>query len=272
MNHLLRSLAPISDAAWRLLDEAARSSLVAALAARRLVDFAGPHGWDHSASNLGRTRALRAGPCEGVGARQRQALPLVELRAGVELARDELRDVDRGAKDPDLGPLEAAARRLAVAENTAVFHGFAEGSIRGIADASPYEPIVLGASAETYPREVATAVERLLREGIVGPYALALGGEQYRCVAQSAEHGGYPLWDHLRKILEGPIVYSPGVRGAVVMSTRGGDFLLDVGQDLAVGYSSHDEQAVRLYVEESFSFRVAEPKAAIALALERAEA
>jgi uncharacterized linocin/CFP29 family protein len=94
---------------------------------------------------------------------------------------------------------------------------------------------------------------------------MALGREQYRRVVESAEHGGYPLLDHLRKILEGPIVWAPGVKGAVVVSLRGGDFLFESGQDLSVGYDSHDAEVVRLYLQESFSFRVVTPEAAVAL-------
>ena len=83
-------------------------------------------------------------------------------------------------------------------------------------------------------------MERLLHSGVSGPYALALGGEQYRRVVETAEHGGYPLLEHLRKILEGPIVWAPGVHGAVVVSLRGGDFLFESGQDLSIGYLDHD--------------------------------
>ena len=88
---------------------------------------------------------------------------------------------------------------------------------------------------------------------------------QYRRVVETAEHGGYLLLDHLRKILEGPIVWAPGVNGAIVLSMRGGDFKFECGQDLALGYESHDSEAVRLYIEESFSFHVATPEAAVAL-------
>jgi uncharacterized linocin/CFP29 family protein len=55
------------------------------------------------------------------------------------------------------------------------------------------------------------------------------------------------------------------VQGGVVLSLRGGDFVLESGQDLSIGYSSHDADVVRLYIEESFSFRVLEPDAAVAL-------
>jgi len=109
-------------------------------------------------------------------------------------------------------------------------------------------------------------VELLLQAGVAGPYGLALGTEDYTGVIETAEHGGYPLFDHLRSILEGPIVWSPGVRGAVVLSQRGGDFLFDCGQDIAVGYHHADADAVHFYLEESFSFRVATPEAAVAIA------
>ncbi len=265
MNHLLRSHAPISDSGWRALDEEARDRLVPALASRKLVDFSGPHGWEHSATNIGRSTALANAPCDGVTAVQRRVLPLVELRAAFSVSMDELRDADRGAPDPDLSELDRAAHQIAVAENRSVFHGFGGASIVGIADASPHEATALGERADDYPRPVAGAVQLLRNAGIDGPYALALGGEQFQRVSETAEHGGYPLLEHLHKILGGPIVWTPGVHGAVVVSMRGGDFLFESGQDIAIGYEGHDGQAVRLYLEESFSFFVATPEAAVAL-------
>jgi len=264
MNHLLRSHAPISDAGWKLLDGEARERLTPALAARRLVDFSGPHGWGYSATNLGRTGPLASMPCEGVSGLQRRVLPLVELRADFELSRDELRDADRGADDPDLSELDKAAHRVALAENIVVFHGW-DGAITGIEEASPHEQLQLGEATDGYPRQVAGAVELLLSSGIEGPYGLALGREPYRLVIETAEHGGFPLLDHLRKILEGPIVWAPGVRGAVVLSLRGDDFIFESGQDISIGYGSHDGDVVRLYLEESFSFHVATPEAAVIL-------
>jgi uncharacterized linocin/CFP29 family protein len=265
MSHLLRPLAPISDSGWEMLDEEAKERLLPALAARKLVDFSGPHDWSYSAMNLGRVSPLTDPPCTGVVGVQRRVLPLIEVRASFEVALSELRDADRGAADADLGQLDRAAHQIAVAENKAVFHGWADASIAGIADASPHEHLHLGELSDAYPRPVAAAVERLLHNGISGPYALALGGEMYQQVVETAEHGGYPLLDHLRKILDGPIVWAPGVRGAIVLSLRGGDFRFECGQDLSIGYESHDRESVRLYLEESFSFHVATPEAAVVL-------
>jgi len=265
MSHLLRSHAPITEAGWALIDEEARERLTPALAARKLVDFSGPHGWEHSATNLGRTTGVAGAPAAGVEALQRRVLPVVELRAPFALSRGELRDADRGAQDVDLAPLDEAAHRIATAENRAVVHGWEAAGIVGIAQASPHEALELGEDCSVYPRHVATAVEALLHAGIDGPYGLALGPAAYKRVLQTTEHGGYPLLEHLRRIIGGPLVWAPGVDGAVVISQRGGDFLLEVGEDLSIGYDAHDAAAVQLYLLESLTFRVATPEAAVPL-------
>jgi uncharacterized linocin/CFP29 family protein len=264
MSHLLREQAPISDAGWELLDSEARERLTPALAARKLVDFAGPQGWDHSATNLGRTEAVAEG-LDGVAARQRLVLGLVELRARFSVARSELEAAERGARDVDLEALDEAAQRTARAENAAVFHGWSGAGITGVIEASPHERIEMGEDCERYPRHVAVAVDALRGVGIDGPYGLALGPEVHTRVLETSEHGGYPLLEHLREILGGPIVWAPGLDGAAVLSLRGGDFLFESGQDISIGYEAHDEGAVDLYLEESFSFRVATPEAAVAL-------
>ena len=264
MNHLLRSHAPITDIAWSRLDSEGRERLVPALGARKLVDFSGPLGWGHSATNLGRASDVKA-PGENLLARQRRVLPLVEPRAPFVISRHELFDADRGATDLDLTELDAAARRIAVAENIAVFHGWAEAGIVGIASASTHGPITLGTVYASYPGHVAKAVETLLEAGVSGPYGLALGPQEYTGVVETTEHGGLVVLDHLRQILGGPIVWAPGVAGAVVLSLRGGDFLFESGEDLSLGYSHHDADNAYLYLEESFSFRVATPEAAVTL-------
>jgi uncharacterized linocin/CFP29 family protein len=262
-NHLLREHAPISDSNWKLLDEEARDRLSVLLAARRLVDFSGPYGWEYSATNLGRVTQVPAAPCDGVTAVQRRVLPMVEVRADFAISRAELRDDDRGAADADLETLDRAAHQIAVAENRAVFHGWAEASISGIAELSPHQGLQLGNEPSTYTRPVASAVETLLRAGIAGPYALALGNEEYKQVVETAEGGGYPLLEHLRKIVDGELVWAPGLEGAIVVSMRGDDFLFQSGQDLSIGYLDHDADEVRFYLEESFSFHVATPEAAV---------
>jgi uncharacterized linocin/CFP29 family protein len=265
VSHLLREQAPISEAGWRLLDSEAQERLTPGLAARKLVDFAGPHGWQHSATNLGRTQELSELPEKGVAALQRRVLGLVELRARFTVARSELEDAERGAEDVDLAALDKAAKRIARAENAAVFHGWSAAGIAGVIETSTHDKITLGEDCERYPRHIAKAVDALRAVGIGGPYGLALGPEIHTRVLETSEHGGYPLLEHLQQIISGPLVWAPALKGAAVLSTRGGDFLFDSGQDLSIGYENHDADGIDLYLEESFSFRVATPEAAVAL-------
>jgi uncharacterized linocin/CFP29 family protein len=264
-DHLLRAQAPISDSTWAVIDDEARSRLTAQLAARKLVDFAGPHGWEHSATPLGRTLSVDA-PLEGLIARQRAVLPLVELRAQFTLRRAELEAVDRGARDPDLEALDRATRDLALAENHAVFQGYGAAGIVGLAEATSHDELSLADDADAYPSVVARAVDALRRAGVGGPYGIALAPEHYTRIVETTEHGGYPLLNHLEEILGGgPVVWAPGAGCSVVVSQRGGDFEFESGQDIAIGYHHHDGDSVTLYLEESFSFRVLEPDAVVAL-------
>jgi uncharacterized linocin/CFP29 family protein len=264
MNHLLRSKAPITDEGWKQLDEEVKQRIVPALAARKLVDFSGPHGWEHSATNLGRVETITA-PADGMRAYRRRVRSLAELRIDFSISRAELLDMDRGASDSDLGALDSAARRIAEAENVAVFGGWSAAGIDGIAGSVSTSPIPLGDDVAHYPRHVAKAVEMLLNAGISGPYGLALGPDGYTGVVETTEHGGLIVFDHLGQILGGPIVWAPGVVGAVVVSLRGGDFVFESGQDLSLGYDSHDTEQVNLYLEESFTFRTLTPEAAVVL-------
>lgn len=263
-DHLLRGLAPLSSDAWEAVDTEAKQRLSTHLAVRKLIDFEGPEGWRASAVDLGRTEELAA-PGDGVVAVRRRVQPLVELRAAFAVSRSELDDAARGAGDIDLGDLDRATRQIAWAENAAVFHGYAAGGVRGIAECSSHQPLAIAEDFERYPNVVAKAVDTLRQQGIGGPYGLAIGPAGYRGIIETAEHGGYLLLDHLRQILDGPLVWAPGVEGGVVLSLRGGDFVYTCGQDLSVGYLSHDDAEVRLYLEESFTFRVIEPDAAVAL-------
>lgn len=265
MNHLLRELAPVPDEAWELIDEEAKRSLKHFLSGRRLVDFRGPLGWTTSAVELGRAQALASAPAEGVDANRRLVLPLVEIRSPFTLPRIELDSAERGATDIDLDPVIAASRAAALAEDGAIFHGYADAGIAGIAPSSPHAPVTLTEDYSNYPQQVAKAVETLRLADIGGPYAIAMGTRCYTGVTETTEHGGYPVFQHLREILGGTIVWAPAVNGAVVLSERGGDFEITVGEDFSIGYREHDPANVTFYIEESFTFRVVTVEAAVAL-------
>jgi uncharacterized linocin/CFP29 family protein len=265
MNDLLRDLAPISDAAWKEIDDQARQALTVELAARKLVDFVGPKGWQTSAMNLGRVAALKGAPADGVTAAMRQVQPLVELRAPFALSRAELESIARGARDPDVEPLIQAAIQIARAEDRAVFHGWAGAGIGGICERTPHKALRIPEKYEAYPAVVAEAVRTLKVAGVGGPYAIALGPRCFTGLMQAMGHGGFPVLEVVKHVVDGDVVWAPGVDGAVVLSTRGGDFELVVGRDLSIGYTGHDATKVNLYLLESLTFRALSPEAAICL-------
>ena len=265
MNGLLRELAPISERAWPRIEDEARAALGLTLAARKLVDFEGPLGWTVSSVDLHRVTHLDSGPGEGVEASVRQVRPMVELRIPFVLRRRELEAIDRGARDPELDPVVQAARTAAIAEDRAVFHGYGDGDIQGIVESAPGEPKPISADYEEYPGLVAEAVEELRTRGIEGPYAIALGPRCYTGLSTTIGRGGELVIDQVRGMLEGPVVWAPGLDGALVLTTRGDDFRLSVGRDFSIGYTFHTADEVHLYLQESFTFVVHEPEAAVPL-------
>ena len=66
--------------------------------------------------------------------------------------------------------------------------------------------------------------------------------------------------------MDGEIIWAPAIAGAFVLTTRGGDFGLHIGQDVSIGYSSHTDAIVRLYLQETFTFLLLTSEAAVALA------
>jgi uncharacterized linocin/CFP29 family protein len=261
----MRELAPVTDEAWSQIDAEASRSLKHFLAARRLIDFDGPHGWDFSSIDLGRVEPIDAGPIAGVHAARRRVLPLVELRSPFALDRAELAAAERGADDVDLDPVIAAARSAALAEDGLIFHGYEAGGVVGMVAASPHEPVAISDDYSEYPEHVAKAVALLRAADVAGPYAIALGARCFTGVTETTERGGYPVLEHLRQILDGPVVWAPAVDGAVVLSQRGGDFEMTVGQDLSLGFLTADAAEVQLYLEESLTFRINAPEAAVHL-------
>jgi uncharacterized linocin/CFP29 family protein len=264
MDLLKRSKAPLTDEAWEQIDSEAQRVLKLSLAGRKVVDFSGPHGWTLGAVNTGRLKPIGKGPV-GVSHALRAVQPLVEIRAPFTMKIAELDDASRGADDLDLDAVIAVAERVALAEDSAIFHGFKDAQITGIVEASPHKPVPVSAILE-WPRAVVAGLEVLRAAGVTGPYALALGLQAYDELDADSEHG-YPLRRRIQEVLPDiSLIWAPAMQGgAALLSTRGGDYELTVGQDLSIGYLAHDRVDVELFLTESFTFRVLEEKAAIFL-------
>lgn len=263
MNNLHRELAPISAAAWAAIEEEASRSFKRNSAGRRVVDVTGPLGLDVDAVTLGH-RAKIDSPADGIRAYIRQAQPLVELKVPFTVTREAVDDVDRGASDSDWEPVLRAAADLAKAEDRAIFTGYAAANITGLSEVAP-SSITLPKDVKDFPDAISEAISRLRLASVDGPYSLVLSAELYSLISESV-NDGYPIREHLSRILvDGSIIWAPAIEGAALVSTRGGDFELTIGQDVSIGYDSHDGDSVNLYFSESFTFLTFTPEASITL-------
>jgi len=262
-NNLHRELAPVPPAAWEQIEEEARRTFRRHLAGRRVVDVPEASGPQSAAVGTGHLREI-APPAAGVTARLREVQPLVELRVPFTVTRAAVDDVERGSQNSDWQPVKDAARAMAFAEDSAIFDGYAAAHIDGLRAATSNPVLNLPAEPRDYPDAVSQAVTSLRLAGVDGPYSLLLGADAYTAVSETSDHG-YPVAAHLGRILDGEVIWAPALRGAFLLSTRGGDFELHLGQDLAIGYASHDADGVELYFRQTLTFLAYTSEAVVVL-------
>ena len=260
MNNLHRELAPISDAAWAQIEEEISRTFKRHLAGRRVVDMQGPSGTILSAVGTGHLATIKS-PGDGIVARQREVRALVELRVPFKLERQAIDDVERGANDSDWQPAKDAARKLAYAEDGAIFEGYAAAGIVGVHEGASNPAMTLPDSVREYPNVIARALTNLRLAGVQGPFAVLLDADVYTALAESSDEG-YPVMEHVKRLVDDKIIWAPGIHGAFVMTTRGGDFELQIGQDVSLGYLSHTDDTVSLYLQESFTLQRLKAEAA----------
>jgi uncharacterized linocin/CFP29 family protein len=252
MNNLYRELAPVSAAAWAGIEEEAKRTFAQHAAGRKAVDVAGPDGLALAGMGTGHVTTIDP-PTDGVAATLRDWRPVVELRVPFTLSRSQIDSVERGALDPDWQPVKDAAKKIAFAEDRAVFDGYAAAQITGVRQASSNPALALPGEVRDYPDVVSKAVSQLRLAGVAGPYSLLLSADAWTAVSETSDHG-YPIREHLARVLDGDIIWAPAIDGALLLSARGGDYELRLGQDLSIGYESHDADSVLLYFTESFTF------------------
>ncbi|GAA1905400.1 family 1 encapsulin nanocompartment shell protein [Streptantibioticus ferralitis] len=263
MKNLHRELAPISDAAWADMEEEARRTFKRHVAGRRIVDLPEPGGVELSAVGTGHLTAIDP-PADGVVARTRRSQPVVELRVPFSVDRQQVDDVERGARDADWQPVKDAARKIAFAEDRAVFEGYPAAGIAGVRESTSNPALTLPAEVRDYPTVISQAVTTLRLAGVGGAYTVALSADAYTAVNETSDHG-YPIHKHIDRVLDGEIIWAPAIDGAFLLSTRGGDFELRIGQDVSIGYLSHDDTSIRLYFQEALTFLMYTSEAAVAL-------
>ncbi|AQT05085.1 family 1 encapsulin nanocompartment shell protein [Acetobacter persici] len=263
MNNLHRHLAPISSAAWAEIEEEAARTIRRHLAGRRVVDTSEPKGTAFSGTGTGRATALST-PEDGIQAVRREVLPPVEVRVPFTLSRTEIDAVERGALDADWQPVKDAAKKIAFFEDRVIFDGYDAAGIPGIRHSSSNTHLQLPTSAKNYPGVLAEALKNLRLAGVNGPYSLVLGAQAYQAVTGGGDDG-YPIIKHIESMIDGKIIWAPAIEGAFLVSLRGGDLALEIGQDFSIGYLSHTATTVELYLQESFLFRVLTDEATVVI-------
>jgi uncharacterized linocin/CFP29 family protein len=263
MNILKKSMAPITDGAWSEINQRIKEVLTTYLTARNFVEIDGPNGFEQGGVSTGRLITPEEQSNEGINYGIREVLPLVEVRKPFELDIWELDNFDRGARDIDLSPLENAAREIAMFEEQAVYYGFKPANIKGLKECSSHEIVTLPSDPNKFLKEIGTQVNNLNTASIGAPYALVINANVWTNLLQLSE--GYPILKQLKEIVEGNVIINHDNMHSFLVSERGEDYELVLGNDISCGYDGHNNNSVKLYLTSSFTFRVHNPEAIIVM-------
>ncbi len=263
MNILKRNLAPLTENAWSEIDDTLKDILKTHQTARKFVDIDGPNGIEFGGVPTGRLSIPGNQPKKGINYGIREFLPLVEIRKPFELDMWEMDNIERGAKDADLSPLEEAGKEIALFEENAIYNGFKTAGIIGLREASEHDAIKMPDNINGFLKEIGTQVLKLRQELVEGPYTLVINASEWLRLINLSE--GYPVLKQLEDILGGQVLINHANKDSFLVSQRGEDYELILGQDISIGYDQHDTEKIKLYLTSSFTFRVNSPEAIIVL-------
>jgi uncharacterized linocin/CFP29 family protein len=260
MDILKKSLAPITDEAWSEINDQAKKVFNSILSARTFVDVNGPKGLGFQAVPLGRLD-VPSNQKGGVKYGVNKILPMVEARSSFDLDIWELDNATRGAEDINLDSMEDAARKIGEFEENVVYNGLSKANIKGLKNVHEHKTIKYPEKIQDLPEVTSELISRFLKTSVEGPYSLILDTDRWEKLSRLVD--GYPIKKVIMNLLGGKIILAPSIKDAYLISERGGDFRLTLGQDLSIGYESHDNKNVQLYFTESFTFQILEPAAII---------
>jgi uncharacterized linocin/CFP29 family protein len=266
MDILKRELAPITLQAWAEIDAQATRSLTAALSARKVLDVKGPMGTDFAGVPEGRLEYPADQKPEDVSYGIYKVHHLVETRVPFDLDITELDNVVRGARDIDLTNLQEAAKKIALSRKKSSTTACLKRTSRVSRCAQGNTCLTMGSNPEQLLTAIAEGITTFAERSMEGPYAFVVGPKIWS--SMSAHVQGYPVKMQAENVLGGSVILSPYLSGAYeneayMISQRGGDLELILGQDLSIGYDKHGAASVTLYITESFTFRILEPAAVI---------
>lgn len=267
--YLKRHLAPFDATIWGVIEEETKEVLGQQLTGRKIVDVEGPKGLGFSSLNIGgRAKVASAGKktktkSDATELYVRNVLPVFELVNSFEVSKEDIEGIYRGSdglKDTD--SLYAAAKSLASAENRLILSGMSAYKLPGVLSESP-SLNQAGDFAGGIAEMTVKAIEVMRDNHINGPFTMLLNYDDYAKVLSTP---GYPLAKTLLSVLgEGGRILPDSEAGAQVsiISTRGGDYKLHLGSDVAIGYIGENDTHVELFLMESCTFEVVTPEACV---------
>lgn len=263
MNILKKTIAPITDKAWAEITERTKQILKTHQTARKFVNINGPNGLEQGGVSTGRLIIPVNQSHDGVNYGIRELLPFVEIRKPFELDIWELDNMERGAKDINLSPLEKALKEVVLFEENAIYEGFEPAKIKGLERSSTNKPVNISKNINSFIKEIGNQIIHLGNNSVEGPYSLVINATVWLELIKISE--GYPVQIQLKEILGGKIIINHSSENSFLISERGGDYELILGQDITLGYESYDSSKVKLYLTSSFTFRVLNPEAIVVL-------
>lgn len=259
MNILKNDLAPITENAWNEIESQSKRVLNEYLTGRKISDVIGPSGIELGAISTGRLLIPSDQSKEGVNIGIREVIPLIEVRKPFTLDLWELDNASRGARDLDLGVVEKAVQQIAGFEDQCLYYGFDNSIAPGLLNAVKERSPKVKLNTSDFLSLVAEQVSSLQQNAVEGPYTIVLPDKVWtKLVGDSTS---YPFKLLLKDIIGGDIIIHHHNKDIFLISERGGDIELHLGQDISLGYEGHDQKKVKLFYSESFTYQIHGPEA-----------
>ncbi len=251
MDLLKRELAPISSKAWSEIDARAREILNYYLSARKFVNVQGPNGLDHTSVTEGR---IQVHSDELLNYGIFKVKPLIEPRVSFVLSRWELDNIERGAKDINFDALDEAVKKIALFEEKVIFQGLEDANIAGILKSSSHIVKELGDTEDAVLENISKGIMALEKSIAPKPYILVVS-EDYWCKL-NAMGTNFPFIEQVKRLIGGDVIVSRSIGGAVLLPFDNANIELSIGEDFSIGYQEHSESEVKLFITETFTFRI----------------
>jgi uncharacterized linocin/CFP29 family protein len=259
MNILKKNLAPITEKAWEEIELQSERVVKEFLTGRLISDVNGPHGIELGAISTGRLLVPSHQTNESINFGIREVVPIIEVRKPFTLDLWEIDNASRNAEDLDLTALEKAARQIASFEDEALYYGFDNEIATGLINVKDIKPVQVKITLTNFLQALAEQVNSLQISGVEGPYTLVLPDKVWaKLVADST---AYPLPQLLKGVTGGNLIIHHHNKDIFLVSERGGDFELHLGQDISLGFEGYDTKKVKLFFTESFAYQIHGPEA-----------